>query len=195
MTGGNIFFDLSELESLGQDSIIGRTVRIRKPKLCSIGHHTILDDFTYVSCCITVGDYTHIGASGVMIGGNAHISIGDFVNIAPGCRLIAASNDFSGGGLVGPAIPPAYAAPSIIGNITLEDHVLLGTNTVVLPGVHVPEGVSTGAMTLLTADMKLEPWTLYVGAPARPLRCRDSAQILATAARLRSENKSGPFRE
>ena len=101
MTGNNIFFDLAELKSLGRDSIIGRTVRIRKPKLCSVGHHTILDDFTYVSCGITVGDYTHIGANGVLIGGDAHITIGHFVNIAPGCRLIAASNDFSGGGLVG----------------------------------------------------------------------------------------------
>ncbi|MEI7850346.1 MAG: hypothetical protein WCH86_00770 [Kiritimatiellales bacterium] len=189
MTGNNIFFDLTELKSLGHDSIIGRTVRIRKPKLCSIGHHTILDDFTYVSCGITVGDYTHIGANGVLIGGDAHIDIGHFVNIAPGCRLIAASNDFSGGGLVGPTIPPEFAARSIISKITLEDHVLLGTNTVILPGVHVPEGVSTGAMTLLTADMKLEPWTLYVGSPARPLRKRDSAQILATAARLRAAEK------
>jgi galactoside O-acetyltransferase len=189
VNASNLFFDLSELKALGPGSIIGHTVRIRKPKLCSIGCHTIIDDFTYVSCGITVGDYTHIGANGVLIGGDAHITIGHFVNIAPGCRLIAASNDFSGGGLVGPAIPPEFAAHSITSKIILEDHVLLGTNTVILPGVHVPEGVSTGAVTLLTAAMKLEPWTLYVGTPARPLRKRDSAQILTTAARLRAAEK------
>jgi galactoside O-acetyltransferase len=186
---GNLFFDLPELKALGRGSIIGRTVRIRKPRLCSIGHNTIIDDFTYVSCGITVGDYTHIGANGVLIGGDAHITIGHFVNIAPGCRLIAASNDFSGGGLAGPTIPPEFAAPSITSEITLGDHVLLGTNTVILPGVHVPEGVSTGAMSLLTANMKLEPWTLYAGTPARPLRKRESSLILATAARLRAAKK------
>lgn len=189
MNTDNLFFSLSELKDLGCGSIIGRTVRIRKPKLCSIGKNTIIDDFTYISCRITVGDYTHIGANGVLIGGDAHITIGHFVNIAPGCRLIAASNDFSGGGLAGPTIPPEFAAPSITSKITLGDHVLLGTNTVILPGVHVPEGVSTGAMTLLTANMELEPWTLYVGSPARPLRKRDSAQILATADRLRATEK------
>jgi galactoside O-acetyltransferase len=186
MTGNNIFFDFAELKSLGVGSIIGRTVRIRKPSLCSIGCHTILDDFTYISCGISVGDYTHIGANGVLIGGDAHITIGHFVNIAPGCRLIAASNDFTGGGLAGPTIPLEFAAPAIIRNITLGDHVLLGTGTVILPGTCVPEGVSTGAMTLIPSGMVLSPWTLYAGIPARPLRQRDSAQILDSAIRLRA---------
>jgi acetyltransferase-like isoleucine patch superfamily enzyme len=189
MTGSNIFFDLSDLKSLGADSIIGKTVRIRKPALCSIGRRSILDDFTYISCGITVGDYTHIGANGVLIGGDAHITIGHFVNIAPGCRLIAASNDFTGGGLAGPTIPPEFSTPSIISNITLGDHVLLGTGTVILPGVHMPEGVSTGAMTLIPSGMALSPWTLYVGIPARPVRQRDSAQILEAAIRLRTSEK------
>src|SRR5207253_6847326 len=114
------------------------------------------------SCGLKVGKYTHIGANSTLIGGDAEITIGDFVNIAPGCRLIAATNDSAGGGLVGPAIPTEFAAKSIIENVTIGDHVLFGTNTVVLPGTHVPEGVSTGAMTLLTPKIKLEPWTLYV---------------------------------
>lgn len=187
----NIFFDLADLKNIGNDCIIGRTVRIRKPDRCSIGNFTIIDDFTYISCGIAVGDYTHIGASAVIIGGDAHVTIGDFVNIAPGVRLIAASNDFSGGGLVGPAIPPEYAASSIIKNICIDDHVLFGTNTVVLPGVHVPEGVSTGAMTLLTESTKLEPWTLYVGSPARALGRRDSSQILDAAERVRAKEDIG----
>jgi acetyltransferase-like isoleucine patch superfamily enzyme len=184
MAGENIFFDLKELAHLGRGAIVGKTVRIRKPARCRIGDYSILDDFTYISCGITVGRYTHLGANGVLIGGDAHITIGDFVNIAPGCRLIAASNDFSGGGLVGPTIPPEFAAASITADVSIGDHVLFGTNTVVLPGTQVPEGVSTGALTLLTPKMKLEPWTLYAGSPARPLRVRAREEILATARRL-----------
>ncbi len=180
----NIFFDLSALAHLGSHTIIGKTVRIRKPERVSIGDFTIIDDFTYVSCGLTVGRYTHIGAGAAIIGGDAQVTIGDFVNIAPGCRLVAASNDFSGGGLVGPAIPQEFAAKSIIAPVRLGDHVLLGANTVVLPGTDVPEGVSTGALTLLTPSIKLEPWTLYVGVPGKPLRKRDSREILAAAARL-----------
>lgn len=184
MAADNIFFDLKELAQLGRGAIVGKTVRIRKPARCRIGDYTILDDFTYISCGITVGRYTHVGANGVLIGGDAHITIGDFVNIAPGCRLIAASNDFSGGGLVGPTIPAEFAAASITADVSIGDHVLFGTNTVVLPGTQVPEGVSTGALTLLTPKLKLEPWTLYAGAPARPIRVRSREQILTTARRL-----------
>ena len=184
MAADNIFFDLKELAHLGRGAIVGKTVRIRKPARCRIGDFSILDDFTYISCGITVGRYTHVGANGVLIGGDAHITIGDFVNIAPGCRLIAASNDFSGGGLVGPTIPAEFAAASITADVSIGDHVLFGTNTVVLPGTQVPEGVSTGALTLLTPKLKLEPWTLYAGAPARPIRVRERAEILDTARRL-----------
>jgi dTDP-4-amino-4,6-dideoxy-D-glucose acyltransferase len=180
----NIFLDLSTLAGLGKNAIIGKTVRIRKPGRVKVGDFTIIDDFTYISCGLTVGCYTHIGASGVLIGGDAHITIGDFVNIAPGCRIVAASNDFTGGGLVGPTIPEEFAAKSIIADVFIGDHALFGTGTVILPGCHVPEGMSTGAMTLVTPDLKLEPWTLYAGIPAKPLKKRASEAILDAARRL-----------
>jgi galactoside O-acetyltransferase len=180
----NIFFDLRELASLGEGAIIGRTVRIRKPERCSIGAHSIIDDFGYISCALRVGRYTHIGAQAVVIGGDAYVEIGDFVNIAPGCRLIASSHDFAEGGLTGPAIPAEYSAPAIVSYVKIADHALLGTGTVVLPGVEVPEGLATGAYTLLTPKIKLEPWTLYVGVPARPLRARAREAILDAAKRL-----------
>ncbi len=180
----NIFFDLAELASLGEGAIIGKTVRIRKPARCSIGAHSIIDDFSYISCALRVGRYTHIGAQAVIIGGDATVEIGDFVNIAPGCRLVAASHDFSEGGLTGPAIPPEFATPSVLSRIQLADHVLLGAGTIVLPGVTIPEGAATGAYTLLTPKTELEPWTLYAGIPARPLRPRAREGMLDAARRL-----------
>jgi acetyltransferase-like isoleucine patch superfamily enzyme len=188
----NLFFDPKELAHTGVNVIIGKTVRLRKPALVSVGDYSILDDFTYVSCALTIGRFTHVGANSVIIGGRAHVRIGSFVNIAPGCRLIAASNDFVAGGLVGPAIPPEYADESVVSDIHLGDHVLLGTNTVILPGVQMPEGVSTGAMTLISPKMKLEPWTLYVGAPACAFRKRDSALILSQARALMSNLQYNP---
>lgn len=185
----NIFLDLSTLAELGPHAIVGKTVRIRKPDRVRIGDYSIVDDFTYVSCGLTVGRYTHIGAGGVLIGGTAHITIGDFVNIAPGCRIIAASNDFTGGGLVGPTIPEEFASPSIIADIRIGDHALFGTGTVILPGCQIPEGMSTGAMTLVTPNTRLEPWTLYAGIPAKPVRKRESKAILKAARGLLEKEK------
>jgi galactoside O-acetyltransferase len=185
----NIFLDLSTLAGMGKSAIIGKTVRIRKPARVKVGDFSIIDDFTYISCGLTVGCYTHIGAGGVLIGGEAHITIGDFVNIAPGCRIVAASNDFTGGGLVGPTIPEEFAAKSIIADVFIGDHALFGTGTVILPGCRVPEGMSTGAMTLVTPDVELEPWTLYAGVPAKPLKKRASKAILDAAKRLLESKK------
>ncbi len=185
----NIFLDLSTLAGLGTHAIVGQTVRIRKPDRVRIGDYSIIDDFTYVSCGITVGQYTHIGAGGVLIGGDAHITIGNFVNIAPGCRIIAASNDFTGGGLVGPTIPKEFASPSIVADIQIGDHALFGTGTVILPGCQIPEGMATGAMTLVIPDTRLEPWTLYAGIPAKPLRKRASNVILEAAKKLLEKKK------
>jgi dTDP-4-amino-4,6-dideoxy-D-glucose acyltransferase len=183
----NLFIDLNELAHLDSTAIVGRTVRIRKPARVRIHAGSIIDDFTYISCGLTVGCFTHIGANAAIIGGDAQIDIGNFVNIAPGCRLIAASNDFTGGGLAGPAIPSDYAASSITDNITIADHVLLGTNVAVLPGTKLPEGLAAGACTLLTPDIKLEPWTVYVGIPARPIKARASQKILAAADRVKRD--------
>lgn len=186
-TNQNIFFDFSSLAKLGNHAIIGKTVRIRKPARVRIGDCAIIDDFTYISCGLTVGRYTHIGAGGILIGGNAHITIGDFVNIAPGCRIVAASHDFTEGGLAGPTIPSEFADESVTADIIIENHALFGTGTVILPGCHIPEGVATGAMTLITSKTKLEPWSLYAGTPARFIKTRQSKRILASAARLMAE--------
>lgn len=186
-SSANLFIDLSELAYLDATAIVGRTVRIRKPSRVRIHAGSIIDDFTYISCGLNVGSFTHIGANGVLIGGDAQINIGNFVNIAPGCRIIAASNDFSDGGLVGPSIPPAYASESIISTVELHDHVLLGTNVVILPGTILPEGVSAGACTLLSPEIQYEPWTVYVGNPARPIRSRKSKTILEAADRLKKD--------
>ena len=53
----------------------------------------------------------------------------------------------------GPTIPAEFAAASITADVSIGDHVLFGTNTVVLPGTQVPEGVSTGALTLLGVSL------------------------------------------
>ncbi len=183
----NIFFDLTNMASLAESAIVGKTVRIRKPHLVSIGAGTIIDDFTYISCALDVGCYTHIGANGVIIGGDAKVHVGNFVNIAPGVRLIASSNDFTGGGLVGPTIPAEFASASITSEIRIHDHVLLGTNVIVLPGIEIPEGVSVGAGSLITDKVKLEPWTLYAGYPVKPIRLRDGLKMIESAHRMKKD--------
>jgi UDP-3-O-[3-hydroxymyristoyl] glucosamine N-acyltransferase len=90
----NIFFNHSDLKSFGQNSIIGKTVRIRNPELVSIGYNVIIDDFTYISGKISIGDYVHIGDFCSLQGSNSEIVMGDFSALASGVRAFATSADY-----------------------------------------------------------------------------------------------------
>jgi galactoside O-acetyltransferase len=181
----NIFFDKKDLKYCGKNVIIGRTVRIRKPHLVSIGDNVIIDDFTYIPCGMEIGNYTHIGANNSFIGGAGFIKIGSFVNIAPSCQIVAGSNDYRGGGLVGPAIPEEFSGEPVIENIEIGDFALLACQTIVLPGVTIPEGMATGAFSLVKKNA-YKPWTLYAGIPCKELGYRDGIQMKEQARQLMS---------
>lgn len=179
----NIFFDKHDLKYCGNNVIIGKTVRIRRPQDVIIGDNVIIDDFAYIPCALEIGSYTHIGASCSMVGGSGKITIGSFVNIAPSCQIVTGSNDYKGGGLVGPAIPLEFAGEPIIEPVVISDFALLACNTTVLPGVMIPEGMSTGAFTLVNKK-DYTPWSLYIGIPAKLYCKRESEEMKKAANKL-----------
>lgn len=183
MKSDNLYFDFEDLASVGPSTIIGLVVRIRYPRLCRIGDHSILDDFTYISCALGMGIFSHISANCTLLGGGGRIIIGDFVDIGPSCQIVSACQDYVMGGLAGPCIPTEFVGKSIIKDINIDNFVLLGAQTVVLPGAVMPEGMATGAMTLVT-EQEYEPWMVYSGIPARPLKKRKKDDIIKSASDL-----------
>ena len=51
-----------------------------------------------------------------------------------------------------------------------------------MPGVTFGEGSVLGANSLATKD--LEPWTIYVGSPAKPIKKRDKDIIIESVKKL-----------
>lgn len=180
---GNIFFEKKDLKYCGNNVIIGKTVRIRKPHLVSIYDNVIIDDFTYIPCALDIGSYTHIGANCSFIGGAGSIKIGAFVNIAPSCQIVTGTNDYRGGGLVGPAIPSEYVGSPIVEPIIIEDFALLACQTVILPGVIIPKGMATGALSLVKKGNYLK-WTIYAGVPCAEIGQRDGTIMIEQAKKL-----------
>ena len=97
------------------------------------------------------------------------ISIGDFCTFAYGCHLIAQTDDYTGATMTNSTLPLEYRS-EISAPVVLGRHVILGTGTVVLPGVTLEEGTASGARTLFLTSS--EPWTIYVGQPAKAIRER-----------------------
>jgi acetyltransferase-like isoleucine patch superfamily enzyme len=176
-------FDYSLLKSVGTDVVISAQAEIRRPEMVSIGSHVAIDT-AYITTAAEIADYVHIGPYVTVIGGpKARFVMGRFTNLAAGTRVICGSDRFMGDGLIGPAsIPDLYKDKMKLAPVVLEDFANVGTNAVVMPGVTLAQGSVVGACSLVTHST--EPWTVYVGVPARPLKARPHEQMLRYAAEM-----------
>ncbi|MDB4220772.1 hypothetical protein N9809_01720 [Amylibacter sp.] len=172
----NIFFDRTDLKRCGDNVIIGKTVRIRYPELVSIGDNVIIDDFTYISTELEIGDYVHIAAGCKIIGGpKSKVVMCEFSTLAPNVVLSAGSDDYRSG-IAGPFVPMSLKADALIGCIEIGRHSIVGANSTVLPNVIFHDGSSVGAQSLVKDS--LASWTLNVGVPTRCIGNRNAEEIL-----------------
>jgi len=136
-----------------------------------IENHVAIDKGVYCTTAAKIGNYVHIAPYVTIIGGlSAQIILGDFSGLASGSKLICGGDDFASGYLMNPNVPIQYRKP-IIGKIVLGKFCCVGVNSVVMPNVTMHEGSVLGANSVLTGDA--EPWMIYVGSPARPVKTRD----------------------
>jgi galactoside O-acetyltransferase len=132
---------------------------------------------------LIVGDYVHISPQVAVIGGKtAVLAVEDFCFLSVGSKYVCGSETFCGHGLIGPLIPDEYKDQQKIEPIVLKRFSGVLANSVVLPGVTMAEGSVLGANSLLTADT--DPWTVYAGSPARPIRIRPSLNAYEYAKQL-----------
>lgn len=164
-----------EFKHIGEDVFIDITARIVRPNLVSIGTRVAIDMCVYISTELEVGDYSHIAPQVSIIGGaKSRLIMEHFTNIASGSRIVCGTDDFTKG-LINPLVPQKYRYTNY-STVTFKRHSIVGVNCVVLPGITLAEGSVVGANSLLTKDT--EPWTIYAGSPAKPIKMRDHTEVL-----------------
>lgn len=187
------FYSAEELRRLGlkkcgSNVLISRNVVLYHPHLLEVGNNVRIDDFTTISGSVTLGDYVHIAQFCGLYGGSEGIVMDDFSGLSSRVVIYATSNDYSGESLTNPTVPVKYKAADKNAAVHLCKHVIIGTTSVILPGVTIGEGSSVGALSLCTKD--LEPWGMYAGSPARRLKER-STKLLELEKELRAEESMG----
>lgn len=157
-------------KAIGRDVLIHERVTLVGIENISIGSHVRIDPDVIMLATgpLTIGCYTHI-APCVFIAAKAGFEMRDFANIAHGARVYTINDDYSGGHLMGPTIPSHLVRLSP-GPVLMEEHANIGAGAIVLPGVTLAEGSVLGALSLLTRTT--DPWTIYGGVPAKPLKAR-----------------------
>lgn len=90
----------------------------------------------------------------------AEVSIGDNVFIGPNTTLCTITHELD--------FEKRNAGIMQAKAIVIKDNVWIASNVVVLPGITIGEGAVIGAGSVVTKDV--EPFTLVVGNPAKPIK-------------------------
>ena len=130
----------------GENVFIGPYVKCTYPHRVWLGSH------------VYVGPYTFLSSQG-------GLTIEDGVIIGPFVSIYTANHNYEGG----EAIP--YDGVTLQSPVTIEQHVWIGGNVVVLPGVRIGEGAVVGAGAVVVKDVP--PMAVVGGNPARILKYRD----------------------
>lgn len=164
-------------KSVGENVTIYPQAKIIGAEFMEIGSNVIIDDFVMIQARapLYIGNYVHIAAFSSITGGGA-CCLEDFSGLAGGVRIVTGSDDFLGNGLTNPTVPAEFRAVRR-GRVTIRAHVIIGTNSVVLPDVCIGAGASIGAGSVVRKS--LAPWTVYSGNPLKAIRPRPSEKILA----------------
>jgi acetyltransferase-like isoleucine patch superfamily enzyme len=107
---------------------------------------------------LTLGDRVVIN-SNVSLDLRGGLAIGNDVAIASGTTILTADHD-----------PDSATRRYRARRVTIGDRAWVASNVLLLPGCTVGEGAVVGAGAV--ASGRLEPWTIYTGNPARPVRSR-----------------------
>lgn len=107
---------------------------------------------------LQVGDHSWIGED-VWIDNLAKVSIGSHVCVSQGAYLCTGSHDWASESFDLITLP-----------IDVADHAWIGSKAVLAPGTEVGAGAVLSMASF--GKGRLDPWTIYLGIPAKPLRPR-----------------------
>ena len=167
-----------ELAAYGDEVYINRSVQFFGTRRIRIGSHVRIDAFCVISAGdgemgVTIGSYIHLSA-GVMILGSGGVTMEDFSTLSANVCVFSSSDDYSGGAMSNPMVPSEFRNVAHR-PVVFRKHALVGSGSVVLPGVTVGLGAAVGALTVLRKDVPA--FAIVGGNPARRLGTRDRSLL------------------
>ena len=168
------YYSEEELHNIGFKSL-GRSVRISDKAAIydahriEIGDNSRIDDFCVISGKVFIGRNVHIAVFCSVAGGEKGVILEDFSGLAYGCHVFTQSDDYTGRALTNPTVPDKYKREMKKG-IVIGKHSIVGTNSIIFPGVNLAEGTSVGGLSMVTKST--EEWSVYFGNPAKKIKNR-----------------------
>lgn len=159
--------------SFGENVLISDKASFYGTDKIHIGSNVRIDDFCVLSAGqggIQIGNYIHIAVYSSIIGAGK-VTLSDFCNISSRVSIYSSNDDYSGQYMTNPMVPSEFT------NVThspvyLGEHVIIGSGTVILPGVTLEEGVAIGCLSLV--NINCDANFIYAGSPIRKIKNRET---------------------
>ena len=120
-------------------------------------------------------NYVHIACYCALFAG-AGIVMKDFSGLSARVSIYSESGDYSGKSLTNPTVPMELKPDYKGGVVLIGRHVVVGTNSTILPGEILGEGVANDAHSLVAKSC--EPWSIFAGTPAKRIKARSRDLLL-----------------
>ncbi|MDD3288181.1 MAG: DapH/DapD/GlmU-related protein [Alphaproteobacteria bacterium] len=185
------YFQSDELTEFGFKHV-GKNVKIAKNctivglENISLGNNVRIDSNVIIAArsgFLKLGDYIHIGGN-CFLGCSGGIGLSDFSGLSSGVRIYSGSDDYSGDYLTNPTISQEFLNVKI-SPVCLGRHVIVGSGSVILPGVTIGDGSAVGALSLV--NKSCDAWGIYSGIPAQ--RRKDRSRRLLDMERQLHESE------
>lgn len=162
--------------ALGINVLVSTKASIYDAESIAIGDNSRIDDFCVVSGKVSIGKHVHVTIFCNLAGGEEGVVIDDFATLAYGVHVFSQSDDYTGSTMTNSTVPSKYKC-EIKKPVLIKRHAIIGAGSMIFPGVTIDEGCSVGAMSMVTKDT--EPWKIYMGIPAIPVRdrCKDLLEL------------------
>ena len=175
------FYSSEELRDFGIAQVglnvqVAKNITIIGVENIYLGNNVRIDGNTVINAhsgFLKVGDFVHLGGGSFLSCGGG-IEFRDFSTISQGVRVYSNSDDYSGEFMTNPLVPKKYTN-IVSGLVRFNQHVIVGSGTVVLPNCELHEGAAVGALSLV--DKSLESWGIYGGIPVRFLKARSKSLL------------------
>jgi galactoside O-acetyltransferase len=176
------------LARVGKNILLSSKASYYNSQNIAIGDYTRIDDFCVLSAGvggISIGRNVHIAVYSQLIGAG-RIILEDFSGLSSRVSIYSSNDDYSGSAMTNPTIPCEFTNVTNAG-VTIGRHAIIGSGSVVLPGVTLDEGVAIGALSLVTKNC--EAFTIYAGSPLKRLGSRDRNLLEVERAFLNSKKQ------
>ena len=185
------YYNENELKDFGIGSV-GKNVLIAKNctliglENISIGDNVRIDGFSTIIAAapgfLHIGSWVHIGGYSAILAG-AGVALQDFSGLSQGVKIYTTSDNYDGSVMTNPTVPQEFTGV-IRAPVQIGKHAIVGSQSIILPGVTLGEGCAVGANSLVSKNA--EAWSVYFGSPARRMKKRKMT-LLELEAKLREK--------